>query len=86
MCGGSRVDAISWRTVRPHFPFSTAPLIQECLVIHPRNPVPTSDPGVGAVPGRNATFLTISVQHLEREPRCNHLGKMHHPHLLLLRL
>ena len=60
--------------------FSTAPFVQECLVTRPRNPVTTSDPRVGAATGRTAASLTISVQHLERESRRNHLGKMYHPH------
>ena len=85
MCGGSRADATSWRAVHPHFPFSTASLIQGCLVPHLRDPVTTSDPRVGVITGRNANSLTISVQHLEREPNCTHLSRIHHPHPLLLR-
>ena len=73
MCGGSREGVLSRRDVHPHlYSLPFASLIRKWILLHLRDLAVTSDPREGAVMGRNASSLTISVQRPGRGLRPNH--------------
>ena len=63
---------------------SITSLTKKWLLLRPNFLVASSDPRMGVVTGRNANFLMISVQRLEREPYHSRLAGTRHPHLRLL--
>ena len=81
MCGGSREDAILARC--PFSPSSFRSFVKKWLLPHQKSFVASSDLKGGVVMGRNANFLMMSAQHLEREPSHSRLGKTRHLHLPL---